>query len=215
MKRGRPYNLEIGSALRQAAQRVMTEEGFSSLSVDGLVNEVGTTRPSFYRRYRNVAHLAFDVIQHRFGTEPKVSGGSLPEDLLKLQRDEVAMFADPLLRNNLPGLLESVRTDASVRELYLNDFINPRRANVHAVLDAAVSRGEIVQGQVDVDWICDLLLSPILTRALLPTPGGLSDELARRTVQLALNELDRSHTGLGRLSQFTPGLASQPRQHGA
>ena len=35
------------------------------------------------------------------------------------------MFADPLLRNNLPGLLESVRTDASVRELYLNDFIKP------------------------------------------------------------------------------------------
>ncbi|MFJ6456587.1 TetR-like C-terminal domain-containing protein [Paenarthrobacter sp. NPDC091669] len=188
-KRGRPYNLEIGTALRQAAERVMSEGGFSSLTIDGLVNEVGTTRPSFYRRYRNVAHLAFDVIQHRFGTQPHSAGTSLAKDLLQLQRDEVAMFADPLVRNNLPGLLESMRTDSHVRELYLEGFIKPRRANVMCVLNAAIDRGEVQGSDVDLNWICDLLLSPVLTRALLPTPGGLNDELARRTADLALREL--------------------------
>ncbi|WP_458114336.1 TetR/AcrR family transcriptional regulator C-terminal ligand-binding domain-containing protein [Arthrobacter sp. R1-13] len=190
IKRGRPQDREIGDALRQAAERVMTSEGFSGLTIDGLVSEVGTTRPSFYRRYRNVAHLAFDVIRHRFGTEAQVDTGSLAEDLLRLQNDEVAMFADPLMRNNLPGLLESVRTDAHVRELYAEQFIRPRRAVVLGVVSAAVERGEISGSGFDIDWVCDLLLSPILTRALLPVTGeGLGGELARRTTQLALNEL--------------------------
>lgn len=167
------------------------EHGFSELTIDGLVSEAGTTRPTFYRRYRNVAHLAFDVIRHRFGTEAQVSTGSLAKDLLQLQHDEVAMFSDPLLRNNLPGLLESVRIDAHVRKLYVEEFIRPRRATVEGVINAAVNRGEISRSSIDIDWICDLLLSPILTRALLPIAGsGGGDDLARRTTQLALNELN-------------------------
>ena len=185
VKRGRPYDQEIGHALRSSAERVMIEDGFSGLTVDGLVNEAGTTSPTFYRRYRNVAHLAFDVILHRFGTGSRIDTGSLSEDLLQLQRDEVRMFSDPLLRNNLPGLLESVRTDGYVRDLYLEQFVKPRRAAVLNVVEAAVARGEIPASGFDIAWVCDLLLSPLLTRALLPIAGGLDDELARRTALLA------------------------------
>lgn len=189
VKRGRPYDPEIGHELRSAAERVMIQEGFSGLTVDGLVSEAGTTRPTFYRRYRNVAHLAFDVIVYRYGTGSVVDTGTLAEDLLQLQRDEVAMFSDPLLRNNLPGLLESVRTDSYVRELYLEQFVKPRRAAVLRVVDAAVRRGEIPESGFDIAWVCDLLLSPLLTRALLPIAGGLDDQLARRTALLALDAL--------------------------
>ncbi|MGO4583794.1 TetR/AcrR family transcriptional regulator [Arthrobacter sp. 2RAF6] len=189
VKRGRPYDQEIGHALRLAAEHVMIEEGFSGLTVDGLVSEAGTTRPTFYRRYRNVAHLAFDVIVHRFGTGTDVDTGSLAEDLLQLQRDEVAMFSEPLLRNNLPGLLESVRTDSDIRDLYLEQFVKPRRGAVLRVVEAAIKRGEISGSGFDFGWVCDLLLSPILTRALLPISGALDDQLAHRTALLALDAL--------------------------
>jgi AcrR family transcriptional regulator len=189
VKRGRPYDPEIGQELRSAAERVMVKEGFSGLTVDGLVSEAGTTRPTFYRRYRSVAHLAFDVIVNRYGTGSSVDTGSLADDLLQLQREEVEMFSDPLLRNNLPGLLESVRTDSYVRELYLEQFIKPRRAAVLRVVDAAITRGEIPESGFDIAWVCDLLLSPLLTRALLPIAGGLDDQLARRTALLAFDAL--------------------------
>ena len=192
--RGRPLSSDVSEALRQAAERVMRSSGYSSLTVDGLVAEVGTTRPTFYRRYRNVGHLAFEVIQHRFGLNEIEDTGALSSDLLRLQRQEVAMFADPLLRNNLPGLLETIRLDENTRVLYLTQFIAPRRANVRAGLDRAVVRGELEADRIDLDWVCDLLISPLLTKALLPVGAGLTDELARRTADLALREL----TGTGR-----------------
>ncbi|MGO4453565.1 TetR/AcrR family transcriptional regulator C-terminal ligand-binding domain-containing protein [Arthrobacter sp. RAF14] len=188
-KRGRPLDSDVSEALRQAAERIMRNSGYSSLTVDGLVAEVGTTRPTFYRRYRNVGHLAFEVIQHRFGVNEIEDTGALSTDLLRLQRQEVAMFADPLLRNNLPGLLETIRIDESILDLYLTQFIAPRRANVQAVLDRAVARGEVEAAQIDLDWICDLLLSPLLTKALLPVGAGLTDELARRTADLAFQQV--------------------------
>ncbi|WFR82757.1 TetR/AcrR family transcriptional regulator [Arthrobacter sp. Y-9] len=188
-KRGRPLSSDVSEALRKAAERIMQSSGYSSLTVDGLVAEVGTTRPTFYRRYRNVGHLAFDVIQHRFGVNEIDDTGALSTDLLRLQRQEVAMFADPLLRNNLPGLLETIRIDESIRVLYLTQFIAPRRGNVQAVLNRAVVRGELEAEQIDLDWICDLLLSPLLTKALLPVGAGLTDELARRTAELAFDQL--------------------------
>lgn len=168
----------------------MIEEGFSGLSVDALVTEIGSTRPAFYRRYPNIAHLAFDVVLSRFGVQAPADAGSLAGDLLRLQRAEVAMFSDPLLRNNLPGLLESVRTDESVRTLYLERFVKPRRANVGAVIARAVARGELRDTPDDISFVCDLLLGPILARALVPTPHpGLDDELARRTSDAALRAL--------------------------
>ncbi|WP_144628338.1 TetR/AcrR family transcriptional regulator [Arthrobacter woluwensis] len=196
-KRGRPLSSDVSEALRKAAERIMQSSGYSSLTVDGLVAEVGTTRPTFYRRYRNVGHLAFDVIQHRFGVNEIEDTGALSSDLLRLQRQEVAMFASPLLRNNLPGLLETIRVDESIRVLYLTQFIAPRRANVQAVLNRAVTRGEVRAEQIDLDWICDLLLSPLLTKALLPVGAGLTDELARRTAELAFEQVTGNAAAAG------------------
>ncbi|QTF71689.1 TetR/AcrR family transcriptional regulator [Arthrobacter woluwensis] len=196
-KRGRPLSSDVSEALRKAAERIMQSSGYSSLTVDGLVAEVGTTRPTFYRRYRNVGHLAFDVIQHRFGVNEIEDTGALISDLLRLQRQEVAMFASPLLRNNLPGLLETIRVDESIRVLYLTQFIAPRRANVQAVLNRAVVRGEVRAEQIDLDWICDLLLSPLLTKALLPVGAGLTDELARRTAELAFEQVTGNAAAAG------------------
>ncbi len=186
---GRPFVPGITEALIQAAERIMVTEGFSGLSIDGLVTEVGTTRPTFYRRYPSIAHLAFEVIEARFGTGMQVDTGSLYGDLLKLQREDIAMFASPLVRNNLPGLLESVRTDPRVRDRYRDDFVGPRRANVARVIAAAVERGELADRSVDVDMVCDLLVGPILARTLLPLAVSADDRLARQTAQFVVGYL--------------------------
>ncbi|MBF0816246.1 TetR/AcrR family transcriptional regulator [Microbacterium paludicola] len=190
---GRPPLPEITDALLRAAERIMESEGFSKLTVDRLVTEVRTTRPTFYRRYPSIAHVAFDVIKMRFGTGTPVGTGTLRGDLLKLQREDVAMFSSPLLRNNLPGLLESVRTDPDVRDLYRDSFIMPRRANVGDVIAEAAQRGELdASVSHDVELVCDTLLGPVLARAVLPIGQPLDDYLARETVDQALRYLNRT-----------------------
>lgn len=185
-KTGRPLTSGITEALLQAAERLMVEQGFSALTVDGLASEVGTTRPTFYRRFPSVAHLALEVIKGRFGTGTPVDTGTLYEDLLTVQREEIAMFASPLLKKNLPGLLEAARLDPQLSALYEAQFIGPRRSNIARILEAASKRDEIQTDDLDLDYLCDLLLGPVLARALLPVNASLTDGLARQTVETIL-----------------------------
>lgn len=183
---GRPPVSGITEALLKAAEGIMLTEGFSSLTVDALVTEVGTTRPTFYRRFSNVADVALTVVRNTFGTGNSVDTGSLRQDLLALQEEEVSMFSSPLLRNNLSGLLEAARSDEVLLAAYGSEFIGPRRANVARVISAAIDRGEIDEVDVDVDFVCDLLLGPILARALVPSGAPLDARLAEQTTEAVL-----------------------------
>lgn len=194
-KEGRPRDAAISRALVRAAERRMESSGYGALTVDGLVNEVGTTRQTFYRRYSGIAMIALDVLLERFGGQELVDTGSLERDLLELQRIDVAMMSSPLIQKNLPGLLEEVRTDQTIRDIYLERLLLPRRRNVAAVLERARQRGDIgAVPDLDPERICDLLIGPLLARVVLPTSQPLDDRFARWTVDVVLREL-RPATG--------------------
>ncbi|GAA1532475.1 TetR/AcrR family transcriptional regulator [Brevibacterium picturae] len=186
---GRRYDPTISQALFQAAERMMQSDGFASLTIDGLVNEVGTTRPAFYRRYDSIARLALDVILRRYGDAPPADTGALRTDLLTLQRNDLAMMNSSLISRNLPALLEAMRTDETIRSMYMEQFISPRRNNVAKVIASAVDRGEIEDDSFDAEYVCDLLFGPLLSRALLPVELPINDLLARRTVDTVMREL--------------------------
>lgn len=178
---GRPTSVNITTALLDAAYQIMVSDGYSKLSVDGIVTRAGTNRPAFYRRFPSVGFIAFEVIRDRFGTGEEPIGGSLSATILQLQRDDVTMLTSPLMQKNLPGLLEAVRTDADLRGLYRDLFVLPRRSNVEAVIAAATKRGEIEKMSVDIDLVCDLLIGPLLARAILPLDTQLNTALAEQT----------------------------------
>lgn len=194
-KTGRPRTGGITEALLQAAERVMVDGGYSALTIDALAAEVGTTRPTFYRRFPSIDHLILEVLKSRFGTGLPVSTGSLYEDLLTVQREEIAMYAAPLLRKNLLGLLEAARSDAELGALYETEFISPRRSNIARIIHEASARDEIEIDDLDINYICDLMLGTILSRALLPAKATLDDHLAHQTVRTALSALGaKTHT---------------------
>lgn len=179
---GRPRAEDITDALKKAAERTMSTDGYSKLSIDALSNEVGTTRPTFYRRFSSVAELVLEVVRDAFSPGLNPNTGTLRGDLLALQRETVTMFSSPLVSKSLAGLLEAVRADPAVRDAYREEFVGPRRANIARVLDAAVERGEVESSRLDSEFICDMLVGPILSRVLLPVDSGLDDKLARDTV---------------------------------
>ncbi len=167
----------------QAAERIMADEGYSHLSVDRLVTEIGTTRPTFYRRYANLAHLVLDVLNSHYTRPAYQTTGSLRGDLLRFQRDEITALSSPLFRHNLAGLMEPLRLDPAVRELFAEYFTVPRRTRLEAILEAAAERDEIEAGAVPVETVRDLLMGPVLARLMLPLDSPVDDALARSTVQ--------------------------------
>lgn len=109
---------------------------------------------------------------------------------MRLARDEVAMFADPVFRRSIPGLLESMRTDSELRAQYAGSLILPRRRTVHTVIERAAERGDIREPAAEkVEWVCDLIVGPVLTPSVLPLRTGVDDRLARRIAEAACREL--------------------------
>ncbi|GAA2176936.1 hypothetical protein GCM10009847_00850 [Leucobacter tardus] len=183
---GRPFSTEITTDLLEAAERAMERGGYSNLTVDTLVREAGTTRATFYRRFTGASHLAFEVLAAKFGDVGDTDTGSLLGDLTEVQRADVQMLSSQLMRNNLAGLLEAMRTDDQVRELFTERFLAPRRESIRLAVDRAAERGELgaVPG-IDIEELRDLMIGPIIARILLPTGGGFDAEFAERTAETA------------------------------
>lgn len=187
---GRPFSTEITTDLLEAAERAMERGGYSNLTVDNLVREAGTTRATFYRRFTGASHLAYEVLAAKFGDVADVDTGSLLDDLIEMQRADVKVLSSKLMRNNLAGLLEAMRTDDQVRDLYRDRFLDPRREAIRLAVERATVRGEVsVDRAVNIDGIRDLLVGPILARTLLPTGGAFDQEYAARSAEIVYRHI--------------------------
>lgn len=186
---GRPPTAGITDALIVAAERTMSERGFSALTVDGLVSEVGTTRPTFYRRFPSVAHLALEVLKTRFGAGQAFDTGTIAGDFLAMQQEEIEMLAHPVMRNSIVGMLEAARAHPDLLPRYGAEFIAPRRGQVTVAIARAIERGELSGSAVDEEYVCDVLLGPVLARVLLPLGSPVDDTLVHQTAASALAAL--------------------------
>lgn len=122
---GRPRRADLDAALVEAAGQILLERGFEELSVDGLVKRAGTTRPAFYRRYRNLGDLLVQLLlgQHAIRLEEIFDTGGLESDLVAVQRDQLAFFTEPLVRRSLPGFVASLRADEELRQTFYEGFL--------------------------------------------------------------------------------------------
>lgn len=187
---GRPRNTDLEPALLRAAEELLLERGFSAVSVESVASRAGTTRPAFYRRFDGIPHLVLALLLDRFAIDldSGIDCGSLPADLEAIQRDQVELFTDPLVKRCLAGFLDSLQTDAVLRKVFLEEFLAPRRFGAGMIIRRAVTRGEIGPDP-DIEWICDLLTGPLLMRTLMPGLRGLDEALVSQTVSSALDAL--------------------------
>ncbi|OYC97369.1 TetR/AcrR family transcriptional regulator [Microbacterium sp. Yaish 1] len=186
---GRPRVEDITEDLLREGERVLAEEGFSALTVDGLVSRAGSTRPTFYRRFRSAAHLAVIVLARRFGPGQVPDTGSLSGDLRAVQEEGIAVLSDPVARNSLVDLVGVSRTDEDLSALLDAEFIQPRRARLKRVIHAAVARREIEPPDVDAEQVYDLLMGPLITRMFLPPHALPDDALVESSLRSALTRL--------------------------
>lgn len=190
---GRPLSADLDVALVDAAQQMLIADGFGQLSVDRLVKRAGTTRPAFYRRYRNLGDLVLQLLlaQNETHLEKAFDTGTLRTDLIAVQHNQLDFFASPLAQRSFTGFAAALRTDDELRETFYEGFLFPRRKSTAAILERSAARGEILQS-FDPEWICDLLTGPVLMRVVFPDTGALDEQLAEQTVNAALAVLTLS-----------------------
>ena len=135
----------------------LSSRGYQGLTIEGVARQSGVAKTTIYRRWQSKAEMVFDLVIHRGGTEGITDSGSLSGDIETLAGRVVELIAVEPGRSALPGLLADMAGDPDLTSRLQQSVVSAVRADIVAMIDRAVSRGE-VEGGIDVDDLYAALL---------------------------------------------------------
>ncbi len=182
---GRPRDATRDRAILAATLRILQEQGYGGLTIEGVAVAAGVGRPTIYRRWPSKQALVVAaLVESNQLALPSPDTGSLRGDLIEVQRRQVELMNAPNARRVTAGLIADLATDPELAEKYVNDYLAPRRATVWQVLQRSVNRGEL-DAEVDFAFVYDLLVGPLFMRAVV-WGQPLAPDAAEKTVDVVL-----------------------------
>lgn len=179
---GRPRDPRRDEAIRDAALELLAEVGYERMTVDAIAAAAGVSKPTIYRRWRGKQELVADVMRCHPATRATAPDtGSLRGDLIAAVRQS----ADHQLENAqvTAGLASRLRESAELARLVREHGVEAVRRRFLALLDRAVTRGELPDGASISRLFADIAPSLIHTRVLLsvePVDDAFATELVDR-----------------------------------
>src|SRR5271170_2782044 len=125
--RGRPRDTTLDTAIANATEAVLLSHGYSAVNIDRVAKLAGTTRAAIYRRAKTPGELVVALLVSRFGIDPAPDSGNLREDLRLIQELQRQFFVAPMVQAALAGVLNDVRDDGELGEVFYARFMDPRR----------------------------------------------------------------------------------------
>ncbi|MFV0434182.1 MAG: TetR/AcrR family transcriptional regulator [Leucobacter sp.] len=133
------------------------EQGYAALTIEGVAAKSGVAKTTIYRRWRSKAEMVFDLAIHRADEVTTFDTGSLKGDLEVLAERAVRLVSDDPGRSVLPGLLADMAGDPDLTDRLRESFVGAARADIAAMLDRALARGELREA-ADVELVHAALL---------------------------------------------------------
>ncbi|HWD85217.1 MAG TPA: TetR/AcrR family transcriptional regulator [Solirubrobacteraceae bacterium] len=169
-----------------AAADLLLGSGLGEVSMDVVARRARVSKATIYRWWPTKERLALDTLYHEWERPPTPDTGSLRDDLLAylvpwVQRARKRPFARVVAE-----LLVEVHDNPEFALLYLEHFVEPRRAPAREFFHEAIERGEIPP--IDIDPVLDLIFGPIYHR-LLHLHGPLDDGFLKMVVDTVLRGL--------------------------
>jgi AcrR family transcriptional regulator len=182
---GRPRSEEAHQAILDATLALLSEVGFSALTVEGVATRAGVGKATIYRRWPSKVPLVMEAVAHLPGLED-VDTGDLAGDLKTMLRGYLQLFHSTPLASVLPSLAAERSHNTTLGELF-DPVMRGRRQPLVRVLERAVARGELPP-DLDLELAADLIVGPIAVR-LFFTGRRPSPKLVGPMVDLALRGL--------------------------
>ncbi len=190
---GRPRSEEAHRAILDATLELLTEVGFSGLTVEGVAQRAGVGKATIYRRWPSKLPLVVEAFGQLPGME-EVDTGSLAEDLKRMLRAYLQVFSSTPLSAVLPSLAGERAHNAELSKLFDPVSIE-RRVPLRRALERGVARGELPP-DIDLELAGDLVVGPIAV-ALFFKDGRLNPKMVAPMVDLALAGLASGARGEG------------------
>jgi AcrR family transcriptional regulator len=169
---GRPRSEASHQAIIRATLELLVETGYRSLTMEGVRARAGVGKATIYRRWSSKEELVRDAVVFMHDDLEAPDTGSLRGDyegMASLVRSAAQRAGAATL---MPRLLGDAANDPELHAIFYDNLVAPRRAQMRAILERAVARGEI-RDDVDIELIIDLFAGPVVYRLLI-TGGDLS-----------------------------------------
>ncbi|MFH8785396.1 TetR/AcrR family transcriptional regulator [Streptomyces roseoverticillatus] len=185
-RRGRPRNAAVGTAVVETVLRLLEEgAGLGELSMERIAREAGVGKATVYRRWAGKEALMLDVMRSLEHDAPELAGESVRDDLVTLletlRRRGLAKRSSAVLRT----VLAEVKAHPGLWQEYHEKVVRVRREAVHAVLRRGAATGEL-RSDLDVELMGDLIVSPMLSRAMFHDRAELPEDLPGKIVDAVL-----------------------------
>jgi AcrR family transcriptional regulator len=169
---GRPRDERADRAILSAALELMATDGVYELRMDDVAARAGVGKATIYRRWSSKEELVRDAIVFMHDDVAAPDTGSLRGDYEGLASRVRSAAHRAGAATIMPRLLGETANDPELHAIFYDNLVEPRRAQMRAVLQRAIARGEI-RDDVDVELIIDLFAGPVVYRLVI-TGGDLA-----------------------------------------
>jgi AcrR family transcriptional regulator len=164
---GRPLDQDATRAIVAATVRLLSEQGFAAMSVEGVAAAAGVGKPAIYRRYADKRALVLAAIEAAL--EP-MEVDDVGDSRAELRAAMIGIPQEPEPYLALIGGLAAERTrHPELLDAFREHILLPRRAIVRAVVERGQARGDI-RSDIDPLLPVDLLAGAWLARGFAGEP---------------------------------------------
>jgi AcrR family transcriptional regulator len=182
-KPGRRRDPACDDAIHTATLDELVERGYAGLSIEGVAARAGVGKATIYRRYQSKAQLVVDAVRvgARFD-DLLPDTGDVRADLTSMLHAMIARLVGPDGKLLITFAAERVRFPELAAE-FDRSVIGDKRRHMHAVLRAAIERGEL-SADADVELLAEVGPALVWHHALYGLP--MDAELPERIIAVVL-----------------------------
>lgn len=200
-KPGRPRDGGAEQRILDVTLAHLSRDGYSRMSIDGIAQAAGVSKPTIYRRWPGKEDLAVAAVAQLQVSEPAV----LEQDTAAALTAILGNFRKSLLRPRGMALLGTVLAEEEhaprLIELFRERIVSTRRTMLRTVLERAAARGEL-QPEADLDAAVAMLVGSFYARYL--AGQAIKPDWPTRVVAMVWPGLARASTNPTATRRATP-----------
>ena len=163
---GRPRSAEADRSILTAALERFIEDGYQGMSIEQVAAQAGVGKATIYRRWPSKEALITDAVGS-FSEELTVPDtGSTRGDMLALVHQIVHLASSSPSGRCFARMAGEMVSNPELAKVYKDKVIGHRRSVVRQVIALGIDREEL-RDDLDVDLVIDMLVGPLLYRALI------------------------------------------------
>lgn len=187
-KIGRPRSEETKRAILTASYELLLENGFKTVTVEGIAERAGVSKATIYKWWPNKAAVVLDGFFN--ATEAMLQlpdTGSVREDLC-IQVNDLATFLTSQKGKVITELIAEGQFDTNIADEYRKRYFNPRRLISRDILERGMQRGQL-RKDLDIELSIDLIFAPLFYRLLI-TEEAVDSAFVKSLISYAFKGLD-------------------------